>query len=86
MRTVTQTEVFENMSWSRRDEVTGGCKQLHNEGLHNLHPSSNIRMIKIMEDLMDKKCGTHGEKVHTKFWLENVKVRDHLEDPDVEGR
>jgi hypothetical protein len=31
----------------KRDEITGGWKKLNNEGLHNLHSSSNIiRMIK----------------------------------------
>jgi hypothetical protein len=32
---------------SKRDEVTGGLRKLHNEELHNLYSSSNIiRMIK----------------------------------------
>jgi hypothetical protein len=32
---------------SKRDEVTGGCRNLHNEELHNLYStSSKIRMIK----------------------------------------
>jgi hypothetical protein len=32
---------------SKRDEVTGGWRKLHNEELHNLYPSSSIiRMIK----------------------------------------
>jgi hypothetical protein len=31
----------------KRDEVIRGCRKLHNEELHNLHPSpSIIRMIK----------------------------------------
>jgi hypothetical protein len=31
----------------KRDEVTGGCRKLHNEELHNLYSSpSAIRMIK----------------------------------------
>jgi hypothetical protein len=32
---------------TKRDEVTGGWRKLHNEELHNLYPSpSIIRMIK----------------------------------------
>jgi hypothetical protein len=28
-------------------EMTGGCRELHNEDLHNLYPSPNIiRMVK----------------------------------------
>jgi hypothetical protein len=44
--------VLENRVWRRifrpkRDEVTGGWRQLHNEELHNLYSSpSIIRMIK----------------------------------------
>jgi hypothetical protein len=31
----------------KRDEVTGDCRKLHNEELHNLYSSPNIiRMIK----------------------------------------
>jgi hypothetical protein len=45
-------QVFENRVLRRifglkRDEVTGGCRNLHSEGLHNLYTSpSIIRMIK----------------------------------------
>jgi hypothetical protein len=43
--------VFENrvlrIFGSKRDEVTGGCRKLHNEKLHNLYSSPRIiRMIK----------------------------------------
>jgi hypothetical protein len=44
--------VFENWVLRRifglkKDEVTGGSRKLHNEELHNLHPSpSVIRMMK----------------------------------------
>jgi hypothetical protein len=44
--------VFENREMMRifgpkRDEVTGGCRKLHNGKLHNLHSSSSrIRVIK----------------------------------------
>jgi len=30
-------------------------------------------------------CGVRGE-VYTRFWWENLKERDYLEDPDVDGR
>jgi hypothetical protein len=45
----TQTGVFENrvlrrIFGSKRDEVTGGWRKLHNEELHNLY---SFRMIKI---------------------------------------
>jgi hypothetical protein len=42
--------VFENrVLWRifgpKRDEVTGGWRKLHNEKLHNLYSSPNIRLI-----------------------------------------
>jgi hypothetical protein len=50
----------------KRDEVTGGCRKLHNEELHNLYSSpSIIRMIKVKEDKMDWACSTNGEKRNT---------------------
>jgi hypothetical protein len=44
--------VFEDRVWRRifgpkKDEMTGGCRKLRNEDLHNLYSSSSIiRMIK----------------------------------------
>jgi len=42
--------VFENRGLrtvfgSKREEVAGGCKRLHNEGLHNLYTSTSIMKI-----------------------------------------
>jgi hypothetical protein len=30
----------------KRDEVVGGCRRLHNEELHNVYASLNIKVIK----------------------------------------
>jgi hypothetical protein len=36
---------------------------------------------------MGGACGTHGrDEVHTKFWSENLKGRDHLEDLGIDGK
>ena len=38
---------------------------------------------------MGRACSTYGERrgeVHTEFWLENLRERDHLEDTSVDGR
>jgi hypothetical protein len=44
---VFEKRVMKRIFGTRRDEVTGDCRKLHNEGLHNLDFSSNIiRMIK----------------------------------------
>jgi len=38
---------------------------------------------------MGRACSTYGERrgeVHTEFWLENLRERDHLENSGVDGR
>ena len=34
---------------------------------------------------MSGACGTCGGEVYTGFWWENLRERDHLEDPGVDG-
>jgi hypothetical protein len=44
---VFENRVLRRIFGLRRDEVTGGCRKLLNEKLHNLYSSPNIiRMIK----------------------------------------
>jgi hypothetical protein len=42
----------------------------------------------VKEDPMGRICSTRGsyEKLIRKFWSENLKGRDHLEDLGVDGR
>jgi hypothetical protein len=42
---VFENRVLRRIFWSKRDEVTGDWRKLHNEELHNLYSSPN-RMIK----------------------------------------
>lgn len=37
----------ENMWTKNREEVRGGCRELHNKELHNFYFLPNIRMIKL---------------------------------------
>jgi hypothetical protein len=41
-----ENRVLREIFGSKRDETTGGWRKLHNEELHNLYSSPNIRMIK----------------------------------------
>jgi hypothetical protein len=53
---VSENRLLRRIFGPKRDEVTGGWINLHNEGLHNLHSSSNvIRMINSRRI----KCGRH---------------------------
>jgi hypothetical protein len=60
--------VFENRALGRIfepkwDEVTGGCRKLLNEELHNLYHSSNI--IRVMNSrimIIGTACSTQGVK------------------------
>jgi hypothetical protein len=44
----------------KRDEVTGGCRKLHNEELHNLCSSPSIINDLVKEDGMGRACSTNG--------------------------
>jgi hypothetical protein len=49
--------VLKRILGPKRDEVIGGWRKLHNEGLHNLYSSPNVK-----ENEMGRTCSTHGEK------------------------
>jgi hypothetical protein len=84
--------VFENrvlkIFGPKRDEVTVEWRRLHSEELRDLYSSSNvIRLVKSrrMRWVVHVARMETG-KVHTEFWLGDVRERNHLEDPDVDGR
>jgi hypothetical protein len=62
--------VFENWALRRifgpkRDNVTGGWRNLHNEEVHNLYSSQNIiRMIKV------RRMSLAGHVARMGFWWE----------------
>jgi len=81
--------MFENMVLMRifgpkRDEVTGEWRRLHEE-LHDLYCSPNI----IPGDQMrwaGHAARMGAREVHTRLWWGNLRERDHLEDPGIDGR
>jgi hypothetical protein len=64
LREEHRLRVFENkvrrrIFGSKRDEVTGDWRKLHNEEHHNLCPSPRIIRV-IKEDKMGRECSTNG--------------------------
>jgi hypothetical protein len=89
LREEHRLRVFENRVPRRRDEVTGGWRKLHNEGLRDLYSSpSIIRMIKSRKMRWAGHVAHMGMKTNAYMYrlcLEIQKVRDHYEDLDVGG-
>jgi hypothetical protein len=79
---VFENKVMRKTFGSKRDEVTGSCRKLHNEELHNLYSSrSTIKMI--MSRRM-KWAGhvarmAENRNVHIGYWWE-AKRKRHYED------
>ena len=72
----------------KRDEVTGEWRKLHNEELNDLYSSSNmVRVIisRIMRWAGHTARTGRGEE-YTGLWWGNLRERDHLENPGVDGR
>jgi hypothetical protein len=61
---------------SKRNEVTGGTKRLHNEDLYNLYRLTNIIRLALI--------GT--EEMHTLLWWGELRVKNHLESLDVDWK
>jgi hypothetical protein len=68
--------------------VTEERRKLHNEELNTLYSSSNIfRLIKSRRMRWAGNVSLWGRgEVYTGLWWGNLKERDHLEDPCVDGR
>jgi hypothetical protein len=67
-----ENRVLRRIFGPKGDEVTGGWRKLHNEGLHNLYSSpSIIRMIK------SRRMRWSGNAIRMRCWWEIQKERDH---------
>jgi hypothetical protein len=77
----------ERIFGQKRDEVTGGWRKLHNEGLHNLYSLSSI--IKMMKSRI-VRWKMYAVRIRrglcTAFRWESQKEGDHYEDLDVSGK
>jgi len=82
---IFENRVFRRIFGPKRDEVTWEWRKLHNEELNDLYRSPNIvRVIKSRIMRWTVHVARMGEK--RGFWWGNLRERDHLEDPGVDGR
>ena len=83
-----ENRVLRRIFGPKRDEVTGEWRKLHNEKLNDLYFSLNIVWV-----IKSRKVRWAGHvarmgrgEAYTGFWWGNLRERDHLENPGVEGR
>ena len=82
-----QNRVLKRAFWLKRDEVTGKWKILHNEELSDLYCSPSIVGVIKSRMRWSVYVAYMGRGVvHTGFWWGNLRERNILEDPGVDGR
>ena len=73
---------------SRRDEVKGEWRKLHIEELKDMYCSPNI--VWVIKSRRIRWAGNvphmGRREVYTGFWWGNLRGKDNLEDPSVDGR
>ena len=85
---VFENRVLRRIFGSKRDEVTGEWRELHNEELNNLYCSPIV--VRVIKSSRTRWAGRvarmGGLEVYTGFWWGNMRERAHLEDPGVDRR
>jgi len=83
-----ENRVLRKLFGPKRDEVIREWKKLHDEELKDLYCSPRIIQVikwRRMRSVGHVTCIGGGE-VHTGFWWGNLRERDLLEDPGIDGR
>jgi hypothetical protein len=92
LREERRLRVFENRVLRRifgpkKDEVIRELRGLHNEELNDLYYSRNIvRVIKSRMRWARHVARMRGGEAYTGFWWGNLRERDRLGDPGVDGK
>jgi len=84
---VFENRVLRRIFGSRWDKVTGQWRKLHNEELNDMYSSSNIvQVIKSRRMRWAWHVAHMGERRGIyRVWLGNVREKDHLGDPGIDG-
>jgi len=84
----TENRVLRRIFGSKRDKETGEWRKLHIEELNDLYFSPNIiRVTKSRSMRWAEHVALMGRgEVYTRVWWGNLRERDQLEDPGVDGR
>ena len=85
---MSENRVLRRIFGAKRDEVTGEWRKLHNDELNDLYCSPNIvRVIKWRRiRWVGHVARMGGGEAYTGFWWGNLRERDRLGDPGVDGR
>ena len=84
---VFENEVLRKIFGAKRDEVTGEWRKLHNEELNDLYCSPNfVRVIKLRMRWTVRVARRVTGEVYAGLWWGNLREREDLEDPGVDGR
>jgi hypothetical protein len=78
--------VFRRLFGSKRNEVTKEWRKLHNEELNDPNSPSIVRVIKSRRMVWVGHVVRMGGEDYTGFWWGNLRERNHLGDPGVDGR
>ena len=82
-----ENRVLRRTFWPKRDEVTEEWRKLHEEELIDLYSSlSIVQVTKLRRMRWEGHVARMGGEVSTGFWWGNLRERDHLEDPGINGK